>query len=112
MYTIGIGSYGQALSPVRRSADGSYRFGLTTVEIDEELLTQIADETGGKYYRAISEESLQKIYFEIDQLEKTEVEVTAFKRYKELYYLPLSIGLFLLVSLFILRSTVLQTLPY
>ena len=112
VYTIGIGSYGQALSPVRRSANGEYRFGLTTVEIDEALLTEIANQTGGKYYRAISEEQLQKIYFEIDQLEKTEVEVTAYRRFKELYYVPLGLGLFLLVSLFILRSTVLQTLPY
>lgn len=112
VYTIGVGSYGQAMSPVRRRADGEYLFGLTSVEIDEELLTAIAEQTGGKYYRAISEESLQRIYDEIDQLEKTEVEITAFKRVEELYYIPLAAGLILFGILFLLRSTVLRTLPY
>ena len=88
VYTIGIGSYGQALSPVRRTTDGQYMFGLTNVEIDETLLKQIADETGGKYYRATSAEALQQVYNEIDQLEKTQVEISVFKRYQELYYGP------------------------
>jgi Ca-activated chloride channel family protein len=76
VYTIGVGSYGQALSPVRRRANGDYMFGLTNVEIDEQLLKEIADQTGGKYYRAISADALQRVYDEIDQLEKTEVEIT------------------------------------
>jgi Ca-activated chloride channel family protein len=112
VYTIGVGSYGQAMSPVRRRADGEYLFGLTNVEIDEELLTAIAEQTGGKYYRAISEESLQRIYDEIDQLEKTQVDITAFRRVEEIYYYPLSAGLLLFGLLFLLRSTVLRTLPY
>ncbi|MEO6133123.1 MAG: VWA domain-containing protein [Saprospiraceae bacterium] len=112
VYTIGIGSYGQALSPVGRTADGQYHFGLTNVEIDEALLRQIADETGGKYYRATSVEALQHVYEEIDQLEKTPVEVTVFKRYQELYFVPLIFGLCLLALLFIMRSTVLRALPF
>jgi Ca-activated chloride channel family protein len=112
VYTIGVGSYGQAMSPVRRRADGEYLFGLTNVEIDEELLTMISEQTGGKYYRAISEESLQRIYDEIDQLEKTMVEITAFKRVEEMYYIPLAAGLVLFGLLFLMRSTVLRTLPY
>lgn len=112
VYTIGVGSYGQALSPVRRRANGDYMFGITNVEIDEELLTQIAEGTGGKYYRAVSEEALKQVYGEIDQLEKTEVEVTVYKRYKELYYFPLLAGFLLLAMLYILRSTVIRSLPY
>ena len=112
VYTIGIGSYGQALSPVRRRANGEYMFGLTNVEIDEDLLKSIADETGGKYYRAASAASLQQTYDDIDKLEKTEVEVTAYKHYHELYYIPLTLGLLLLGLLLVMRSTVLRTLPY
>jgi len=112
VYTIGVGSYGQALSPVRRRANGEYMFGITNVEIDEELLRKIAEDTGGKYYRAISEESLQEVYNEIDRLEKTEVEITVYKRYVELYYWPLIAGFSLLLLLFFLRSTLVRTLPY
>ncbi|MEP6646407.1 MAG: VWA domain-containing protein [Saprospiraceae bacterium] len=112
VYTIGIGSYGQALSPIGRMADGQYRFGLTNVEIDETLLKQIADETGGKYYRATSVETLQHVYEEIDQLEKTPVEVTVFKRYQEKYYVPLIFGLSFLALLFIARATLLRSIPF
>ncbi len=112
VYTIGVGSYGQALSPVRRRASGEYMFGITNVEIDEELLRSIADQTGGKYYRAISAEALQQVYDEIDQLEKTEVEITVYKRYTELYYRPLMVGMMILLMLTLLRSTWLRSLPW
>ena len=87
-------------------------FGITNVEIDEELLKDIARETGGKYYRAASAEALQQVYNEIDQLEKTEVEITVYKRYQELYYWPLLAGSLLLLFVFLLRSTILRALPY
>ena len=106
-----MGSYGQALSPVRRKANGEYLFGITSVEIDEVLLKDIAQQTGGKYYRAVSAEELERVYDEIDQLEKTQVEVTAFKRFKELYYWPLIAGFFLFAMLFVARSTFLRSLP-
>ena len=93
-------------------ANGEYMFGITNVEIDEELLRQIAAETGGKYYRAVSAAALQEVYNEIDRLEKTEVEITMYKRYKELYYWPLIAGFILLSMLFLLRSLVVRTLPY
>ena len=111
VYIIGVGSYGQALSPVRRRANGEYIFAMTNVEIDETLMKDLAQQTGGRYYRAVSEESLQQVYAEIDQLEKTEVEVSVYKRYRELYYWPLFAGLGLLSILFIARSTFLRTLP-
>lgn len=112
VYTIGVGSYGQALSPVRRRITGEYMFGITNVEIDEDLLKDIAKETGGKYYRAASAEALKQVYDEIDQLEKTEVEITVYKRYQELYYWPLLAGVALLLLIILLRSTVLRALPY
>jgi len=112
VYTIGVGSYGEAVSPVRRRSNGEYMFGLTNVEIDEALLQDIAQQTGGKYYRAVSESALQLVYNEIDQLEKTEVEINVYKRYSELYYWPLGIGFVLLTLLFLLRSTIIRTLPY
>lgn len=112
VYTIGVGSYGQALSPVRRKANGDYMFGIANVEIDEALLREIAQQTGGKYYRAISAEALQEVYNEIDRLEKTEVEITVYKRYKELYYWPLIAGFLVLTLLFIFRSTLLRSLPF
>ena len=112
VYTIGVGSYGEAVSPVRRRSNGEYMFGLTSVEIDEALLKEIAQQTGGKYYRAVSESALQLVYNEIDQLEKTEVEISVYKRYNEMYYWPLGAGMILLALLFVLRSTVLRTLPY
>jgi Ca-activated chloride channel family protein len=112
VYTIGVGSYGEALSPVRRRSNGEYMFGVTSVEIDEDLLRKIAEQTGGKYYRAISAEALQQVYNEIDQLEKTEVEISIYKRYTELYYWPLALGFILISFLFILRSTIIRSLPY
>lgn len=112
VYTIGVGSYGQALSPVRRRITGEYMFGITNVEIDEDLLKSIAKETGGKYYRAASAEALKQVYDEIDQLEKTEVEITVYKRYQELYYWPLLAGVAILLIVFLLRSTILRALPY
>ncbi len=111
VYTIGVGSYGQALSPVRRRADGQYMFGLASVEIDEKLLQEISDQTGGKYYRATSRERLERVYEEIDRLEKTEVEITVHKEYQELYYWPLIAGFLLLAFLYIARATYLRTLP-
>lgn len=111
VYTIGVGSYGQALSPVRRKSDGQYMFALTNVEIDEELLQNISDQTGGKYFRATTKERLQRVYEEIDKLEKTEVEITVHKEYQELYYWPLIMGFVLLAFLYIAKATFLRTLP-
>ncbi|MBK6392099.1 MAG: hypothetical protein IPF70_16255 [Saprospiraceae bacterium] len=54
-----------------RRGDGQYVFAMARVEIDEKLMTQVSEMTGGKYYRATDEEALQKIYDEIDKLEKT-----------------------------------------
>ncbi|MDQ3142510.1 MAG: VWA domain-containing protein [Bacteroidota bacterium] len=83
IYSIGVGSTGEAYSPIGRNHQGEYVFGMAPVNIDESLLSQISQQTGGKYYRATSTEALKEIYTEIDQLEKTKVEVKVFKRYKD-----------------------------
>ena len=111
VYTIGVGTRGQALSPVSRRSDGRYIFGMANVEIDENLLSEIATMTGGRYYRATDQESLESIYEEIDELEKTEIEVTTFKRYSEEFRTFLFCGLGLILLEMLLRITVLRTLP-
>ena len=78
------------MAPVSRRSNGEYIFGLTPVEIDETLLDQVAQQTGGRYFRATNRQSLQNIYDEIDKLEKTEIEVNTFKRYAEAFY-PLAL---------------------
>ena len=109
VYTIGVGTEGQALAPTSRRSDGRYQFSLTRVEIDEDLLTQIAEMTGGQYFRATNEKRLELIYAEIDRLEKTEIEVTTVKRYSEEFYRFVWIGVVLLVLEMILRLTVLRS---
>jgi len=111
VYTIGVGSRGKALTPVSRNSNGQYIFGLANVQIDEELLGEIADLTEGKYFRATDEQSLEQIYNDIDQLEKTEIEVTTIKRYSEEFHRFVILGLIFLLLEFLLRYTVLRTIP-
>ncbi len=82
-YTIGLGTNGNALSPIAYNADGSFRYGMRQVEIDEALLKDIAKVTGGKYFRATNNEKLEEIYEEINKLEKTEIEEFKYTRYEE-----------------------------
>ncbi|HMN91051.1 MAG TPA: VWA domain-containing protein, partial [Saprospiraceae bacterium] len=111
VYTIGVGTIGDALTPVSRRSDGRYIFGLARVEIDEPLMQQIAEMTGGRYFRATDAESLQQVYDQIDKLEKTKVEVTTIKRYSEEFYYFAGIALFLLILEFIFRYTIFRTIP-
>lgn len=82
-YTIGLGTNGNALSPIAYNPDGSFRYGLAEVQIDEELLEKVATATGGKYFRATDNQKLAQIYEEINSLEKTEVESFKFYAYEE-----------------------------
>ncbi|NND79955.1 MAG: VWA domain-containing protein [Maribacter sp.] len=82
-YTIGLGTNGNALSPIAYNADGSFRYGMRQVEIDEKLLQEIADVTDGKYFRATDNEKLEAIYDEINKLEKTEIEEFKYYKYEE-----------------------------
>lgn len=96
VYTIGIGSTGQALTPVARRFDGSYVYGVSNVEIDENLLVGIADSTGGQYFRAKSGKELSAIYNDIDQMEKTVIDVKSMKKFSEEFRFFLATGCLLL----------------
>lgn len=111
VYTIGVGSRGDALSPVSRRPNGQYIFGLTRVQIDEALLKEIAEMTEGKYFRATSEQALEQVYQEIDRLEKTKIEVTSIKRYSEEFHHFAFWGMLFLLLELLLRYTILRTIP-
>ena len=83
VYTIGLGTNGMALSPVAFLANGRFQYDRVQVEIDEDLLKEIAQTTGGKYFRATSNTKLEEIYDEINKLEKTEIEEFKYKNYDE-----------------------------
>ncbi len=110
VYTIGVGSEGNALTPVNRRSNGQYVFRMSRVQIDEALLKEISRNTGGRYFRATDRDDLENIYAEIDRLEKTEIEVNVFKRYEDEFRKFLFIGLILLLLELILRKTVLNIL--
>ncbi|MFM9951569.1 MAG: vWA domain-containing protein [Saprospiraceae bacterium] len=111
IYTIGIGASGEAHTPVSRRSDGTYIFGLARVEMDEPLMREIAQLTGGQYYRATTEQELEQIYAQIDQLEKSEIEITSYKRYGELFRWFVLCAVVLVFMEFLLRYTVLRTIP-
>ncbi|MCY3999101.1 MAG: VWA domain-containing protein [Flavobacteriaceae bacterium] len=108
-YTIGLGSNGQAMAPVAILPNGQFQYGLTEVEIDQELLQEIAQSTGGQYFRATDNRSLEEIYEEINKLEKTEIEEFKYYNYQEMYRMPVIIGLILLVLQWILRKTLFRS---
>ncbi|MBP9994122.1 MAG: VWA domain-containing protein [bacterium] len=109
VYTIGVGTRGKAPYPVHDPYGRTY-FQQLDVNINEPLLQQIADETGGKYFRATSNEKLEQIYAEIDQLERSKIEVNEFKRVHE-EFLPFVLwATALLLLAFALRHTVFKTL--
>ncbi len=108
-YTIGLGTNGMALSPIGILPNGQFQYGRVQVEIDEGLLKEIADVTGGKYFRATDNKKLEEIYNEINKLEKTEIEEFKFYNYEEKYRpLVLLAGLFLLLE-WLLRYTVFRS---
>lgn len=108
-YTIGLGTNGMALSPSSINSNGSFIYSRQQVEIDEDLLKEIADVTGGKYFRATNNKKLAEIYDEINKLEKTEVEEKKYYNYEEKYRpLVLLAGLLLLLEL-LLRNTIFRS---
>jgi len=108
-YTIGLGTNGNALSPIAYNADGSFRYGMRQVEIDEELLQDIAKVTGGRYFRATNNETLEEIYEEINKLEKTEIEEFKYYRYEEKFRPWIYIAGLLLLFEWLLRNTIFRS---
>ena len=108
VYTIGVGSYGTAPYPVQTPFGTQIQ--QMKVEIDEKLLTTIANQTGGKYFRATSNQKLDEVYQEIDKLERSKIEVTEFRRLHEEFYPLVAWALALLLLEFLLRKTIFRTL--
>ena len=109
VYTIGIGTNGTAQFPVARDINGRLVFKMQLVEIDEELLKFIANETEGKYFRATNNEKLASIYDEINKLEKTEIEEFKYYNYQERYRSLVLLGGFLILFEMLLRFTVFRS---
>jgi Ca-activated chloride channel family protein len=110
VYTIGVGTHGMAPMPYI-DVFGQRRAHMVQVNIDEDTLKAIADRTGGKYYRADKTETLVEIYDEIDQLEKTEIEIKKYLQYAELFPWVVIPGLTLLLLELLLAHTVWRRLP-
>ncbi|KGK31146.1 VWA domain-containing protein [Cellulophaga sp. E6(2014)] len=108
-YTIGLGTNGNALSPIAINSDGSFRYGMKPVEIDEALLEQIAETTGGAYFRATNNKSLASIYDEINKLEKTEIEEFKYTQFEEKYRPWLFLAGILLLVEWLLRHTLFKS---
>lgn len=109
VYTIGVGSMGTAPYPYK-DIFGKTVLQNVEVQIDEELLRQIAAETGGAYFRATDNQTLKSIFSEIDQLEKSKINVNAWERKSEAFYLFAFAALAALFLEVLLRNTVLRKL--
>ena len=109
VYTIGVGTNGTAPYPVQGAFGKQYIN--VAVEIDENVLRQIAQTASGQYYRATSNSKLKEVYEEIDKLERTKLQVKEFSKNQEEYQ-PLALALILSILLSILlKQTVLRTIP-
>jgi Ca-activated chloride channel homolog len=111
VYCIGVGSKGKALQPVAIYAQGEYEYDYVDVEIDEKIMNEISEMTGGRYFRATNKENLREIYEEIDTMEKTIISEKSFSNKAE-HFLPLVIAAALLLLLeFIFRFTLFRSFP-
>jgi Ca-activated chloride channel family protein len=110
IYTIGVGVRGKAPIPVRDEA-GNMRLVMAQVDVDEKTLQSIADQTGGKFYRATDTDSLERIYEQINRLETTAQTVQKFEHYDELYPWALIPALAILGFSFLLQHTRYRRLP-
>lgn len=109
IYTVGLGTEGKA--PVMVKKNGWEEIRYVNISLDETLLTQIAEATGGQYFRATDTASLKKIYQTIDRLEKTEEKVKEYHQYNEHFAFFLLPALVLFLAEFILIHTRLRRLP-
>jgi Ca-activated chloride channel homolog len=108
-YTIGLGSNGTAKAPVGLLPNGKFQYGMTKVEIDEELLKTIASKTGGLYFRATDNKKLEEIYEEINKLEKTEIEEFKYYNYEEKFRPLVLLALVLLFIEWLMRNTLFKS---
>ncbi|MGH7527583.1 MAG: VWA domain-containing protein [Gemmatimonadales bacterium] len=110
VYTVGVGTIGEAPIPTGRGL-GGFRYEMLPVRIDEPLLREIAHKTGGRYFRAKDTEALSRIFRQIDELEKTPVHVTRYTRYDELTRPMILLGLGALALELLLGGTLVVRVP-
>jgi Ca-activated chloride channel family protein len=110
VYTIGVGSQGEAPYPVT-DLFGNTVYQYVRIDLDEDLLKKIAQTTGAQYFRAADTGSLQKVYAEIDKLEKTPLEDKGYREHRELFAFFLIPGLVLLALEAVLSQTVFRKIP-
>lgn len=103
VYTVGIGTDGVVMSPTYQNANGTYGFAARQMTFDTQLLEQMASMTNGKFYRARSAADLEKIYDEVESLEKTKVLKTDVRRTSELFFWFLNATFCLLLLEMVLR---------
>jgi Ca-activated chloride channel family protein len=108
-YTIGVGSEGEAPFLVDSFFGKQYVY--QKVDLDEKTLKEIARVTDGKYFRATNTKALEKIYQQIDEMEKTEVKIKEYMEYEELFMYFLIPGLCLLLLEVLLANTRLRKIP-
>jgi len=109
IYTIGLGTNGMALSPIGIDSRGKFNYANVKVEIDEKLLNEIADMTGGKYFRATNNNKLKEIYDDIDKLEKSDIEEFKYYNVQEKYRFFLLPALMLIGLEMILKFTLFRS---
>ena len=109
VYTIGIGTNGNAPFPYAVAPNGEFLYKMLPVEIDEQLMKDIAKQTGGKYFRAQTNSNLENIYKEINKLEKTKVDELKFVNYDEKFRPFVWLAGFLLLLEIILRNTIFKS---
>ena len=110
VYTIGVGKEGEAPYPIDDPIMGR-RYINVSAEIDEETLQEIANETGGRYFRATDARSLQAIFETIDRMERTEIRVRGYTRHTEKFATFLYPGAFLIAVELLLGATILKRIP-
>jgi Ca-activated chloride channel family protein len=109
VYTIGIGTNGNALFPYALAQNGEPLFRMQPVKIDEKLLKEIAQKTGGKYFRALDNQGLEGIYKEIDKLETTKIEELKYVNYDEKFRIFAALAGLLLLFEVLLRNTIFRS---
>lgn len=109
IYTVGVGTVGEAPYPVQTPF--GIRYQNVPVDVDEKTLTAIATLTGGQYFRAKNNQALKQIYAEIDRLEKTRIEVKSYRSYTERFYAWTWIGLAGLLLELLALGTILRKVP-
>jgi Ca-activated chloride channel family protein len=110
VYTVGVGTMGKAKAPIARKSNGGFVFGFVDVEIDEALMTKIAESSGGQYFRATDMQSLENVYAQIDKMERTKIDKNTLVRYREEFHWFVLISILSILSYLVLSNTVFRTI--